>query len=477
MGGWSLRSKFTGMVVLLIAITTAVLWLVLPVRLGEIAYETFADRALSTTSLVAHSAERAIADGRDVGPALEAFRDADEVLWVQLLGPDLEPLVRLGEAPRVGRMAGEVGLVDGVAVTQLGVPMPGGEVALIQAGWSLESLAAGKAEHRRVALGVSLLWLVLGVAFAQFGGMLLIAPISRVADAARRVADGDTSVEAMGFTASPEWRLSADETQRLRAAVQDMACELGQRFEVAQAALQTAEIAQREAADASAMKSSFLANMSHELRTPLNAVIGYTELLAEECAEIEGAELLVGDLARIESSSRHLLGLINNILDLAKVESGKMELCLEDIDVRSVLDDTLETARPLVRPGVVLESSFAPGVASFRTDGTRLRQITLNLLSNAAKFTSHGRIMVSVVQRDGELVLEVADTGIGMDEAQQKSVFDAFVQARASTSRDYGGTGLGLALVREFSRMLGGSVEVESEQGQGTTFRVTLMAA
>lgn len=222
------------------------------------------------------------------------------------------------------------------------------------------------------------------------------------------------------------------------------------------------------------VKSEFLANMSHELRTPLNAIIGYSELLQEDMEDAGQTEALP-DLKKIETAGKHLLGLINEILDLSKIEAGRMEAYYEQVAIARLLDDVSSLAQPLARArGNRLEFTSDAALASIRTDYTKVKQSLLNLVSNACKFTENGVVRVAVTLHDNKVRFRVSDTGIGMDETQMSRLFQAFSQADASTTRKYGGTGLGLAITQRFCQLLGGDVTVESTPGKGSSFIIEL---
>jgi len=238
--------------------------------------------------------------------------------------------------------------------------------------------------------------------------------------------------------------------------------------------------ARDEAMQATQAKSQFLASMSHELRTPLNAIIGYSEMLYEE-AEDRGQDGSLPDLVKIREAGKHLLSLINDILDLSKIEAGKMDLLVEEFEVADLIAQVRSVIEPLMaKNGNSLNVDCAPNLGTMRSDQTKLRQNLLNLLSNAAKFTEGGWITLAirrVAESDGDwLQFELSDTGIGMTPEQLGRLFQAFSQARSSISRDYGGTGLGLAITKHFCRLLGGDVTVESTPHRGSTFTMTLPA-
>jgi len=234
--------------------------------------------------------------------------------------------------------------------------------------------------------------------------------------------------------------------------------------------------AARDAADeANRTKSSFLANMSHELRTPLNAIIGYSEILQEDAADKDDKES-IDDLRKIESAGRHLLGLINNILDLSKIEAGKMDVFIEKVDIQALIKEVLSIVKPLAdKSENAIEVICPAGIGSFRSDQTKVKQCLLNLMSNANKFTSKGTLTLTVAREDiSRVCFRVSDTGVGMTKEQLGRLFQAFSQADVSTTKRFGGTGLGLAITKHFCNMLGGDVTVESTPGTGSTFIIKL---
>ena len=292
------------------------------------------------------------------------------------------------------------------------------------------------------------------VALAQYA--LISAGMILVCDALRRVLTDNEELVATLNGANASLTAAAATLEAARAE--------------AEAAMESAEAANRA-------KSSFLANMSHELRTPLSAVIGYSEMMEEEVADL-GEEGLLKDIGKIKSNARHLLSLINDVLDLSKIEAGRMDTYAEEVDVAELMAEVKNTVGSLVaRKGNQFVIDLGPELGAMHTDVVKLRQCLFNLISNAAKFTEAGRITLGVRRSGDALEFRVADTGIGMSEEQLGRLFQRFAQADESTTRKFGGTGLGLALTEAFARLLGGDVSVESSPGVGTTFTLRLPAA
>src|SRR3979490_964998 len=236
--------------------------------------------------------------------------------------------------------------------------------------------------------------------------------------------------------------------------------------------------AKHVAEEATRAKSTFLANMSHELRTPLNAIIGYSEMLEEETRE-SGKSDSVQDLRKIQSAGKHLLSLINDVLDLSKIEAGKMGLHLETFEVSHVIEEMVTTLQPAAtKNGNSIQVHLADKVSTMRADVTKVRQILFNLLSHACQFPGHGTVAVDVDRirfEDREWIqFQVRDTGIGISAKQKENLFQEFAQADASIARKYGGTGLGLAITHRFVQLMKGRINVESEPGRGAIFTVQL---
>jgi signal transduction histidine kinase/CheY-like chemotaxis protein len=341
---------------------------------------------------------------------------------------------------------------------------------------SAEHEATATAALSTRALDQSRLWLIL-IAAASLVLAALIVWLFVLRYVIRRLTDLAASMLAIarGELATPIPALGPDELgdmARTLVVFRDNAREI-------RAARDEAEKARAEAEAASRTKSIFLANMSHELRTPLNAIIGYSEILVEDATD-RGDDTTVGDLQKIQGAGRHLLELINGILDLSKIEAGRMDVYLEQIYLARLVEEVRAIVEPLVKKnGNELVIHCPPDIGSMRTDLTKLKQSLINLLSNAAKFTQNGTVTLSVSRRetDGDparFTFHVSDTGIGMNEEQLGRLFQAFTQADSSTTRHYGGTGLGLTITRHFANMLGGAIQVTSRPGKGSNFIMVL---
>jgi two-component system, sensor histidine kinase and response regulator len=311
-------------------------------------------------------------------------------------------------------------------------------------------------------------------AWVIFEDVFLIMACRRSVVEMRETAKRTAALEQEIRTRHQTERELAHYTQEVEAA-HDSQRQNGERLAILVEELRTT---QRQVEAATRAKSDFLASMSHELRTPLNAILLYSELLQEE-AEDQGHDRSSADLQKIQSSGKHLLELINGILDLSKIEAGKMYLSRETFDVRTTIKELLDTVQPLVQKnGNTLTVHIGDEVTAITADLMKTRQILLNLLSNASKFTRQGAIRLDVRHVDGTPSIEftVADTGVGMTREQCGRVFDAFTQADVTTTRKYGGTGLGLAIVASFCQLMGGTISVESRPGEGShfTFRLPL---
>ncbi len=328
-----------------------------------------------------------------------------------------------------------------------------------------------------------------------FGAVLLISvrlqrtvtsPISRMADTAQRICD------EKDYTIRVEPEGSGAEIVRLGESFNNMISAVHERDLMlldhqnrleAQVAARTDElirvnsqllVAKERAEDASRAKSAFLANMSHELRTPLNAILLYSELLQDDAKE-QGLDGFIPDIKKIHGAGKHLLSLIDGILDLSKIEAGKMTVFKEDVDLGVLIPEVVATIRPLIENNQnEMVVHLQEGLKFVHTDATKLRQALYNLLNNASKFTKNGKISLTGNVGGGQLHLEVRDTGIGMTQEQVDRIFQEFTQADDSTTRKFGGTGLGLTISKKLCMLLGGDISVMSEVGKGSTFTIHL---
>jgi len=312
--------------------------------------------------------------------------------------------------------------------------------------------------------GISLL---IVLTLTRWMNAIAYRPIEKLVAAMRTISDsGDYSVR---LPADPDPDFSAIGTS-----FNDMVAQVEDRNAALSETAAALRAARDAAQDANVAKSQFLANMSHELRTPLNAIIGYAEVLREELNHAELTRSL-DDIQWIHTSAHQLLAIINSILDLSKIEAGRMDLDIHEFAPSKILDEVLGMLEPIAaQRGNRIQAMIDPSVTNANSDSVKLRQCLLNLGSNACKFTENGQIFILAREEGDELVFTVSDTGIGMAPEELDQLFQPFVQADASTTRIYGGTGLGLTITSRFVQMLGGTVEVESVQNEGSTFNIRI---
>lgn len=320
-------------------------------------------------------------------------------------------------------------------------------------------------ENALIVIGATVL-VVLAALWLSYS---ITRPLQELAKVARGLKEKNFDVQIDENLTS-----SQDEIGMLARAFERMIYELKNYYQSLQNVIWQVQRSKEEALSANKAKSMFLANVSHELRTPLNAVIGYSELLTDEAEDLH-LKSFVSDLRNIRSSAKQLLDLINNILDLSKIEIGKTELYLETIKIAPFVEAISDLIRPTFEKGDnIFEVEISDHIGEMTTDATRVRQCLQNLLSNAAKFTKNGIVRL-FVNRDEEWVyFVISDTGIGITDQQLERLFQPFTQAEGATTKKYGGTGLGLYLAKTYCEMLGGELKVESVYGKGSTFTMKL---
>lgn len=349
------------------------------------------------------------------------------------------------------------------------IRVDGEQIGELHMGVRYRSLMEIWTESALVTLLIFLACLVLAVFTARMLGRMAFRPLDNLANTMRNIArSGDYSLR-LRDEPDPDFSAMVDS---FNAMVDEISARQAELRETARAL----EVARDEAQQANVAKSQFLANMSHELRTPLNAIIGYTEVLREELVAAQMKQS-VDDVQWIYGSARQLLELINGILDLSKIEAGRMDLDAHEFDVAALLREVGAMLEPIAaQKGNKLTLQIDTSVTDAFTDSTKLRQCLLNLGSNACKFTENGHIFILARQEEDDLIFSISDTGIGLSAEEMERLFQPFVQADASTTRRYGGTGLGLTISWRFAEMLGGRIDVDSASGEGSTFTLWVKA-
>src|SRR5688572_7097557 len=323
---------------------------------------------------------------------------------------------------------------------------------------SIETSEASYLHSRWIVIGFAIGSIALALLLGYAISWSIVGPVQQMDWRFQEIASGDFSQKVQ----VP----NQDELGALAANLNKMSAELGQLY-------RQLEEKSRQLETANKHKSDFLARVSHDLRTPLNSIIGFTRIVVRRM-EGQLPALQKENLQKVLISSEHLLNLINGLLDLAKIDAGKMEVSADTFRVEDIINMTTATVEPLLKDGHVrLVRDIASGLPPLKTDRDKLKQILFNLLSNAAKFTEQGEIRVSAVRENGTLKLAVSDTGIGMKKEALEHIFEEFQQAEKTTSSKYGGTGLGLAIVKKFTNLMGGDIAVESEVGKGSKFTIT----
>lgn len=383
--------------------------------------------------------------------------------------------------------------LDGVTVvstdvTEIGTPIPpfkdsvnsfwkvvdlnnaAGKIGLLAVNFSHENLAQANQKALNLGITVAIPGMIIIAFIGVIIGYLLTRQLNRLTTTATKLANGDFTAKT-GLKGSDEVAVVGQTFDKMSDAIQKQFNDLAEQARVL-------EKARDEALEASRTKSAFLANMSHELRTPLNAIMGYTELLSDDVESMD-ARVIREDLAKVQRASKHLYSLIGDVLDMTKIEVGKLDIDLEYFDIDSLMQDVIANLQPLVQQRQnTLETSVSPGVSeTMYSDLRKIRQILIILLNNANKFTHHGKITLSVDAKssgsdESTIIFAVADTGIGIDRKNHDKIFEQFVQVDDTFTREYGGVGLGLTIASHLTTLIGGKISVESELGRGATFIV-----